>query len=67
MSDKKNLWPFLLGAAVGAGITWLFASKEGKETLSHLKKKAEEMKDDVNDWLDKKDMAQDSNSDNKSS
>ena len=66
MSDKKNLWPFLLGAAVGAGITWLFASKEGKETLSHLKKKADEMKDDVNEWLDKKDMAQNTNSEKQS-
>ena len=66
MSDKKNLWPFLLGAAVGAGITWLFASKEGKETLSHLKKKADEMKDDVNEWLDKKDMAQNNNSEKQS-
>ena len=66
MSDKKNLWPFLLGAAVGAGITWLFVSKEGKETLSNLKKKADEMKDDVNEWLDKKDMAQNTNSDKES-
>jgi len=66
MSDKKNLWPFLLGVAVGAGITWLFAGKEGKETLSHLKKKADEMKDDVNEWLDKKDMAQNTNSDKES-
>ena len=66
MSDKKNLWPFLLGAAVGAGITWLFASKEGKETLSNLKKKADEMKDNVNEWLDKKDMAQNTNSDKQS-
>lgn len=66
MSDKKNLWPFLLGAAVGAGITWLFVSKEGKETLSHLKKKADEMKDDVNEWLDKKDMAQNTNSEKQS-
>jgi gas vesicle protein len=66
MSDKKNLWPFLLGAAVGAGIIWLFASKEGKETLSNLKKKADEMKDDVNEWLDKKDMAQNTNSEKQS-
>jgi len=66
MSDKKNLWPFLLGAAVGAGITWLFVSKEGKETLSNLKKKADEMKDDVNEWLDKKDMAQNTNSNKES-
>ncbi len=67
MSNNKNFWPFLLGTAVGAGITWLFASKDGKETLNNLKKKAVEMKDEVNDWLENRNMTKSDNSDNKTS
>ncbi len=43
---KKNGWlTFIAGAAVGAGITWLFTSKEGKEMVQKMKEKGNDLKD----------------------
>jgi gas vesicle protein len=45
---KNNGWiTFVAGALVGAGLTWLFASKEGKELREKLKSKGEDLKDEV--------------------
>lgn len=36
----NNLLSFLSGALVGAGIAWLFSSKEGKQWMEQMKQKA---------------------------
>jgi gas vesicle protein len=38
---------FALGAIIGAGITWLFTSKEGKEMLKQVKKKSEDLGEEI--------------------
>lgn len=38
---------FLAGALIGAGLTWLFTSKEGKEWLQKVKTGGEDFKDDL--------------------
>lgn len=62
---KKNHWlTFLSGALIGAGITWLLTSKEGKEVVEKLSSKGKDLKDklseelaglneQLNDWSDK--------------
>jgi gas vesicle protein len=49
MKNKSGL-NFLLGAAVGAFITWLFTSKQGKE----LRDKAQETISDLTDEIKQK-------------
>jgi hypothetical protein len=45
---KNNSWfTFITGALVGAGITWLFTSKEGKEVVATLKSKGEDLTADT--------------------
>jgi len=45
---KNNGWlTFVAGALVGAGIAWLFTSKEGKELRDKLKQKGEDLKDEA--------------------
>jgi hypothetical protein len=41
---QKNLITFLGGALVGAGLTWLFTSKEGKEWLQKFKSGSADLK-----------------------
>lgn len=42
---KNNGWlTFIAGAIVGAGITWLFTSKEGKEMVQQMKEKGNDLK-----------------------
>ena len=48
---NKNLIPLIAGAAIGAGLLWLFNSEEGKEWLTKLKDKASQLKDDLADDL----------------
>jgi hypothetical protein len=62
---KNNHWlSFLGGALVGAGITWLLTSKEGKEVVDKVTTKGKDLKDKVaeelaglneqlNDWSNK--------------
>lgn len=62
MSKKSGLGKFVLGAAIGAGIGMLFAPKKGSESREILKKKIEELVnqiknidvDDVKAEFDKK-------------
>jgi gas vesicle protein len=45
---KNNGWlGFIAGALVGAGIAWLFTSKEGKELREKIKSKGEDLKDEA--------------------
>ena len=49
---KNNSWfTFITGALIGAGITWLFTSKEGKEMVATLKSKGEDLKADTAEKL----------------
>jgi gas vesicle protein len=49
----KDVGFFLLGAAVGAGIAWLFTSNEGKELLIKAKDIADEWKEDLDEAIAK--------------
>ena len=44
---KKGYGKFVLGAAVGAGLGILFAPKSGKETRADLKRKLDELVDQI--------------------
>ena len=44
-NSSKNLISFVVGAAVGAGIAYLFLSDDGKEIISKLKDKAGNLTD----------------------
>jgi gas vesicle protein len=46
-NSSKNLITFVLGAAVGAGIAYLFLSDDGKEILAKLKDKASTLTDEL--------------------
>ena len=62
---KNNHWlSFLSGALIGAGITWLLTSKEGKEVVDKVTTKGKDLKDkmaeeltglseQLNDWSNK--------------
>ena len=50
MKNKTGL-SFVLGAIIGAGITWLFTSKEGKELLEKAKGKANDLGDEIKKQL----------------
>lgn len=47
MEKKKGFGKFLAGAAIGAGLGVLFAPKSGKETRADLKKKFDEVLEQV--------------------
>ena len=47
MSKKKGYGKFVLGAAVGAGLGILFAPKKGSETRKDLKKKLDELVEQI--------------------
>jgi len=44
---QKGLITFLGGAIVGAGLTWLFTSKQGKELVEKVKSKGDHLKDEL--------------------
>ena len=46
-NNKKGLGKFVLGAAVGAGLGILFAPKKGSETRKDLKKKLDELVEQI--------------------
>ncbi len=48
----KDIGLFFAGAAVGAGLTWLFTTDDGKELLDKLKEKAVDFKDELDDSLE---------------
>lgn len=50
MKNKTGI-SFVLGAIIGAGIAWLFTSKEGKEVLEKTKEKANQLADEINKRL----------------
>jgi len=43
----KDIGSILLGAAIGAGLVWLFTSDEGKELVNKMKDKVSDLKDDL--------------------
>ena len=38
--SANNFFSFLVGAAAGAAVAWLFTSEKGQETVAELKEKA---------------------------
>lgn len=46
MKNQTGL-SFALGAIIGAGITLLFTSKEGKEMIKQVKKKSEDLGEEI--------------------
>lgn len=48
-NQNKNLLTFLFGAAIGAAVTWLFTSEEGKKIVAETKEKAKEWKEELGD------------------
>ncbi len=45
---KNKSWiTFLSGALLGAGLTWLFTSKEGKAWIQKMKTGGEDLKDQL--------------------
>jgi hypothetical protein len=48
----RNIVSFLIGASVGAGLTWLFTTDEGKKLMSDLKERADELKDEIGETID---------------
>ena len=48
----KDIGLFFAGAAVGAGLTWLFTTDDGKELLNKLKEKAGDLKEDLDDSIE---------------
>ncbi len=48
-NQNKNLLTFLFGAAIGAAITWLFTSEDGKKIVAETKEKAKQWKDELGD------------------
>lgn len=49
--QNKNILTFLFGAAIGAAITWLFTSEDGKKIVAESKEKAKQWKDDLKDKM----------------
>lgn len=41
------MFSLLVGATIGAGLTWLFTSDEGKELVNKIKDKATDLKDEL--------------------
>jgi gas vesicle protein len=48
------LLTFLFGAAIGAAVTWLFTSEEGKKIVAETKEKAKEWKEELGDKFNSK-------------
>jgi hypothetical protein len=49
---KNSGWiPFISGALIGAGITWLFTSKEGKEIVEQIGGKGKDLKGKLDEEL----------------
>lgn len=46
MKNKSGL-SFLVGAAIGAFLTWLFTSKQGKELREKAKEKVADLTDEI--------------------
>lgn len=46
MKNKTGL-SLVLGAIIGAGIAWLFTSKEGKELVEKTKEKANDLAGEI--------------------
>jgi gas vesicle protein len=46
-NQNKNLLTFLFGAAIGAAITWLFTSEDGKKIITDTKEKSKKIRDEV--------------------
>lgn len=44
MSNSKGIAGLIIGAAIGAGVTYLITSGKGKEILKKLKKEADKLK-----------------------
>ena len=54
MKDQnKLLMTFVIGAAVGAALTYLLSSDEGKEIVDDLKKRGKKIRDDLDAELEK--------------
>jgi hypothetical protein len=51
--NQRNLLLFLAGALVGAGVTWLFTSEEGKNLMAELESKAKDLRDDLEKEISK--------------
>lgn len=47
MKNKTGL-SFVLGAIIGAAITWLYTSKEGKQLVAKAKNKVDDLGDEIN-------------------
>ncbi len=50
---NKDIASFLVGAALGAGLAWLFTSDEGKELVNKMKEKASALKDNLEEEISK--------------
>lgn len=46
-------WPFLAGIAAGAALGVLFAPRSGKETREAMRNKGQDMKDDLDEVIDR--------------
>lgn len=53
-NQNKNLLTFLFGAAIGAAVTWLFTSEDGKKIVAETKEKAKQWKDELGDKFNSK-------------
>ena len=49
----KDIGSILFGAAIGAGLVWLFTSDEGKEIVNKMKDKVSDLKDELEKDLKK--------------
>ncbi|MDZ4668124.1 MAG: YtxH domain-containing protein [bacterium] len=47
MSKNNNWLAFMLGAAAGAGLTWLLTSEEGKKAMNKLQEEAGDLLDEI--------------------
>ncbi len=53
-NQNKNVLTFLFGAAIGAAVTWLFTSEDGKKIVAETKEKAKQWKDELGDKFNSK-------------
>ena len=53
-NQNKNVLTFLFGAAIGAAVTWLFTSEDGKKIVTETKEKAKQWKDELGDKFNSK-------------
>ncbi len=50
---SKDIGSLLVGAAIGAGLVWLFTSDDGKEMIAKIKDKVSDLKDEMGNDLKK--------------